>query len=116
MTVFSGSTLYLPDDLARAVDGGGGSASGEAPRTLSWTAVMPAFLNPHFTCIDENGTAHVYVTPKVAPLPPPEGTSPTSPSSPASVPENFARVFLQRYARVRARVRACMYSFVPAFV
>ena len=65
MTVFSGSTLYLPDDLARAVDGGGGSGSGEAPRTLSWTAVMPAFLNPHFTCIDDNGDAHVYVIPKV---------------------------------------------------
>jgi len=96
-SVFAGSTQYLPDDLARAIDGEGGLESGDAPRTLSWTAVMPAFLNHHFTCIDAEGNAHVYVLPKVPPTSSPEGT-PTSTSSPAlSVPESFSRAFLARY-------------------
>jgi hypothetical protein len=59
---------------------------------------MPAFLNHHFTCIDAEGNAHVYVLPKVLPTSSPEGT-PTSPSSPAlSVPESFSRAFLARFA------------------
>lgn len=119
--------MYLPDDLARAIDGGGGIESKEAPRktpsasstfaqrlvalppqnldhillptgTLSWTAVMPAFLNHHFTCIDAEGDAHVYVLPKNPPSSSPEA-SPSSPSSPAqSVPESFSRAFLARCA------------------
>ena len=121
--------MYLPDDLARAIDGGGGAESGDAPRetaatplarprsfrygslqlpypglfstgTLSWTAVMPAFLNPHFTTIDSEGNAYVYVVPK-QPLPPAEDSSPsssTTPTTPMSVPESFSRAFLARCA------------------
>ena len=64
--------------------------------TLSWTAVMPAFLNHHFTSIDAEGNAHVYVLPKYQPPSSSDGT-PQSPSSPAlSVPESFSRAFLAR--------------------
>ncbi len=29
--------MYLPDDLARAIDGGGGLESGDAPREKKWS-------------------------------------------------------------------------------
>lgn len=55
---------------------------------------MPAFLNPHFTTIDPDGNALVYVLPKQLQPSSPEGT-PTTPST-LSVPENFSRAFLAR--------------------